>query len=63
MKKKNVKSLKLNKKSISKLSKFRLNGGINDPRTARPNCINDTTIEYCPLPCIYTFGPCTSLNC
>lgn len=63
MKRKKLKSLKLNKKSISKLNDFKLNGGQNDPRTARPDCVNDTTIDYCPIPCIYTIGPCTSINC
>lgn len=60
MKKQNLKSLTLNKKSISKLDKADITGGgTDDPRSVYP-CPNDSSVVFCPRPCIWTVGPCWS---
>jgi hypothetical protein len=70
MKKKNLKSLKLNKKSISNLRVTNIRGG-NETATDCPAPNEDvkttrywygeTTVNFCPHACIYTVGPCSSL--
>jgi len=61
MKKQSLKSLALNKKSISNLRKDTVNGGHhNDPRTGG-NCHNDSTIHNCPHTCIYSISQCETI--
>jgi hypothetical protein len=69
MKKQNLTSLRLNKKSISHLQNNLTKGGADNYNyTRNTRCcftetecteVNDSSIFHCPQPCIHSFEVCT----
>ena len=73
MKKQHLKSLALNKKSISNLRVTNIHGGGTretlwaehcqntgeDPRTGA-TCVNDSSLVNCPQTCIFSVSDCTN---